>query len=160
MPTEGRVDTCDAVDSVTYPPFDGLPGAFDWISSSRACQVVCVNRLLVLWLGRGSSALDGVPVLAAVKLGRHVRLGGMLTAAARRRCWPGWRNPAVRASLVWSQGHFQPAGEGQAERTIGGVPALHRGAFDQLAGRAALVLGPAGLSGAFPRAFIFDVTDR
>ncbi len=39
-----------------------------------ACQVVCVNRLLILWLGRGSSAVDGVPVLAAVKLGRQVRL--------------------------------------------------------------------------------------
>ena len=42
---------------------------------------------------RGSSALDGVPVLAAVKLGRHVRLRGRLTAAARRRDWHGWRNP-------------------------------------------------------------------
>jgi hypothetical protein len=39
-------------------------------------------------LGRGSSALDGVPVLAAVKPGRRVRLPGMLTAAARRRDWP------------------------------------------------------------------------
>ena len=39
--------------------------------------------------------MDGVPVLAAVKLGRQVRLLGMLTAAARRRDWPRWRNPAV-----------------------------------------------------------------
>jgi hypothetical protein len=39
--------------------------------------------------------LDGVPVLSAVKLGRQVRLPGMLTAAARRRDWPRWRNPAV-----------------------------------------------------------------
>jgi hypothetical protein len=79
----------------------------------RACQGVCVNRLLILWLGRGSSALDGVPVLAAVKLGGQVRLGGVLTAAARRRCWPGWRNPAVRASLVWLVTRSLPTGRGR-----------------------------------------------
>jgi hypothetical protein len=79
----------------------------------RACQVVCVNRLLILWLGRGSSALDGVPMLAAVKLGRQDRLGGVLTAAARRRCWPGWRNPAVRASLVRLVTGSLPTGRGR-----------------------------------------------
>jgi hypothetical protein len=81
--------------------------------SRWACQVVCVNGLLILWLGRGSSALDGVPVLAAVKLGRQVRLGSVLTAAARRRCWPGWRNPAVRASLVWLVTRSLPTGRGR-----------------------------------------------
>jgi hypothetical protein len=78
-----------------------------------ACQVVCVNRLLILCLGRGCSAVDGVPVLAAVKPGRQVRLGGVLTAAARRRCWPGWRNPAVRASLVWLVIRSLPTGRGR-----------------------------------------------
>jgi hypothetical protein len=57
--------------------------------------------------------LDGVPVLAAVKLGGQVRLGGVLTAAARRRCWPGWRNPAVRASLVWLVTGSLPTGPGR-----------------------------------------------
>jgi hypothetical protein len=57
--------------------------------------------------------LDGVPVLAAVKLGRQVRLGGVLTAAARRRGWPGWGNPAVRASLVWLVTGLLPTGEGR-----------------------------------------------
>jgi hypothetical protein len=63
-----------------------IPGRV--VHHAGACQGVCVNRLLILWLGRGSSALDGVPVLAAVKPGRQVRLPGMLTAAARRRDWP------------------------------------------------------------------------
>ena len=59
------------------------------IADLGACQGVCVNRLLILWLVAGfSSAVDDVPVLAAVKPGWQVRLPGMLTAAARRRDWP------------------------------------------------------------------------
>lgn len=61
----------------------------------RLSSFLC-KRLLILCWGPGSSALNGVPVLAAVKPGRQSGLVVGLTAAARRRGWPGWRNPAVR----------------------------------------------------------------
>ena len=49
------------------------------------------KRLLILWLGRGSSAVNGVPVLAALKPGRWVRLAGL----ADRGCAP--------AGLAWME---------------------------------------------------------
>jgi hypothetical protein len=57
------------------------------------CQDFCVNGVDLV-VGAGSSAVDDVPVLTAVK---PWSVGcdrvGWLTAAARRRDWPGWRNP-------------------------------------------------------------------
>jgi hypothetical protein len=58
-------------DRVRLRPEDHLHHKFDRVAELSAAedhqeprsfsQVVCVNRLLILWLGRGSSALDGVP---------------------------------------------------------------------------------------------------
>ena len=39
----------------------------------------------------------------------------------------GGTPPSEAARSGWSQSHLQPAGEGQAERAEGGIPALHRG---------------------------------
>jgi hypothetical protein len=54
----------------------------------------------------------------------------------------------------------EAAGKGQADRTVGGVPALHQTALHQLGGRLTLIPGPAGLLGAFPGTLVFDVADR
>jgi hypothetical protein len=57
--------------------------------SLGACQVFCVNGLLILLVGRGSSVFDGVPVLAAVKRGPPSRAGRWVD----RGCAParaGW----------------------------------------------------------------------
>ena len=54
--------------------------------SSSLCK-----QVLILCLGRGFSAVDGVPVLAAVKPGRWVRLGGLVD----RGCAP--------AGLAWME---------------------------------------------------------
>src|SRR5215216_118317 len=62
---------------------------------SRACQVLCVTIVVDLdvcgWFWGRSSGVDGVPVLDAVKIVPPVG-GCILTAPARRRHGPGWRN--------------------------------------------------------------------
>ena len=69
-----------------------------------ACQVVCVNRLLILWLGRGSSVLDDVPVLAAVKLGRQVRVGWCVDRGCAPAVLAGMEKPR-RPSQPGLAGH-------------------------------------------------------
>src|SRR5215218_1004434 len=59
-------------------------------------------------------------------------LVGGLTAAARRQGSAGRGGTPPSEARTESQVHLQPAGEGQAERAVGGVPALHGGALDQL----------------------------
>jgi transposase len=60
-----------------------------------ACQVLCVTIVVDLdvcgWFCGRSSGVDGVPVLDAVKIVPPVG-GCILTAPARRRHGPGWRN--------------------------------------------------------------------
>jgi hypothetical protein len=61
--------------------------------SSSLCK-----RLLILWWWRDSSAVNGVPVLAAVKPGQRVRLGGLVD----RGCAPAalaWMEEPRRVSL-------------------------------------------------------------
>src|SRR5215204_6758029 len=64
-------------------------------------------------------------------------LVGGLTAAARRQGSAGRGGTPPSEARTESQVHLQPAGEGQAERAVGGVPALHGGALDQLGWRLA-----------------------
>ena len=64
-------------------------------AEQRACQVLCVTIVVDLdvcgWFCGRSSGVDGVPVLDAVKIVPPVG-GCILTAPARRRHGPGWRN--------------------------------------------------------------------
>ena len=69
-------------------------------------------------------------------------------------------NTRLNPGSVTSHPGVEAAGKGQAERTVGGVPALHQTALHQLGGRLTLIPGPAGLLGAFPGTFVFDVADR
>ena len=64
------------------------------ISVGFARMLSCVSRVV------GSSAFDDVPVLGAVKPGRgYLGLAALLTAPARRRIGPRWRNRKGREDL-------------------------------------------------------------
>ena len=67
----------------------------------RLSSFLC-KRLLILWLGRGSSALDGVPVLAAVKPGRQVRSGGRVDRGCAPARLAGMEEPRRVRPPGWS----------------------------------------------------------
>src|SRR5215208_4839151 len=61
-----------AIGGVSASVLDAIARALQL--DERLSSFLC-KRLLILWLGAGSSAVECVPVLAAVKLGRHGRPG-------------------------------------------------------------------------------------
>jgi hypothetical protein len=66
----------------------------------------------------------------------------------------------LRPAVGGSQGQLEPAGEGQAECAVGGVPALHDRPFNQLGwGFARDTFGEPGFLGAFPGSFVLDVAN-